>query len=172
MTVVKAGIGVIVVKDGKILTGIRKGSHGEGRRAFPGGHIDPEDNSFIMAGHREVEEECGIKIIFRQLENGGYDLFTTFDILSEDGEKRYVTTYLVADYASGGIWIDENTLQGAEPDKCEKWELNTWADLQKLIMAEEKDIEPKFKGKWIPVKRIHASTMENKGLLHFSSWHG
>ncbi len=144
--VVKAGLGILVVKDGKVLTGIRKGSHGEGRRAFPGGHIDPEDESFVHASCRELKEECGIEVQHRLI-RGGWDLFTTFDILSEDGLKRYVTTYMVADYVSGGDWIDENTLRGLEPTKCEKWELHTLPELARLVESEGDDV-------WIPIRRI------------------
>ena len=144
--VVKAGLGILVFKDGKVLTGIRQGSHGEGRRAFPGGHIDPEDESLVHAGCRELSEECGIKVQFRLI-RGGWDLFTTFDILSEDGQKRYVTIYMVADWVSGGDWIDENTLRGLEPHKCEKWELHTLPDLAQLVDAEGDQV-------WIPIRRI------------------
>ncbi|CAE7860290.1 nadE [Symbiodinium microadriaticum] len=133
--VVKAGIGIIVIKDGKILTGIRKGSHGEGRRAFPGGHIDPEDESLVHASLRELKEECGIGVSHRLI-RGGWDLFTTFDILSDDGQKRYVTIYMLADYVDGGDWIDENTLRGQEPEKCERWELHTLSELTTLVEAE------------------------------------
>jgi len=144
--IVKAGLGILVIKDSKVLTGIRKGSHGEGRRAFPGGHIDSEDESLVHASCRELSEECGIQVQHRLI-RGGWDLFTTFDILSEDGQKRYVTIYMVADYISGGEWIDDHTLKGLEPDKCEKWEFHSLETLAKLIKAEGDQV-------WIPIDRI------------------
>lgn len=146
MIQVKAGIGIIVVHQGRVLTGIRKGSHGEGRRAFPGGHIDPDDISLDGSGQRELLEEVGITVKFRNV-RGGYDLFTTYDILSEDGMKRYVTIYLLAEYVSGGEWIDENTLKGCEPHKCEKWEFSTLDQLANLIREEGDEM-------WIPMSRI------------------
>ena len=36
----RVGIGVIILKDGKVLLGKRKGSHGAGEYAFPGGHLE------------------------------------------------------------------------------------------------------------------------------------
>ena len=36
----KVGIGVMVFKDGKVLMGKRKSSHGEGEWAWPGGHLE------------------------------------------------------------------------------------------------------------------------------------
>ena len=36
----KVGIGVIVLKDGKVLLGKRKNAHGEGSWSFGGGHLE------------------------------------------------------------------------------------------------------------------------------------
>lgn len=36
----KVGIGVMILKDEKVLLGKRKGSHGEGEYSFPGGHLE------------------------------------------------------------------------------------------------------------------------------------
>ena len=36
----RVGIGVMIFKDGKVLLGKRKASHGEGEWASPGGHLD------------------------------------------------------------------------------------------------------------------------------------
>ncbi len=36
----KVGVGVMILKDGKVLLAKRKGSHGNGEFAFPGGHMD------------------------------------------------------------------------------------------------------------------------------------
>ena len=35
----KIGVGIIVIKDGKILFGKRKNAHNEGSWSFPGGHL-------------------------------------------------------------------------------------------------------------------------------------
>src|SRR3989338_3768070 len=36
----KVGIGVLIFKEGKVLLCKRKGSHGSGEYAFPGGHLE------------------------------------------------------------------------------------------------------------------------------------
>lgn len=55
----EAGVGVIVVKDGKILTGTRTTSFGYGLLCGPGGHIKVGETP-TQAAFRETEEEFGI----------------------------------------------------------------------------------------------------------------
>lgn len=55
----KAGVGVLVVKDGKILTGTRKTDFGYGLICGPGGHIKVGETP-TQAAFRETEEEFGI----------------------------------------------------------------------------------------------------------------
>lgn len=55
----KAGVGVIVIKDGKILTGTRKTGFGYGLICGPGGHIKVGETP-TQAAFRETEEEFGI----------------------------------------------------------------------------------------------------------------
>lgn len=50
------GVGVLVIKDGKVLTGIRTDGKGI---CGPGGHIEPGESP-EAAAHRETEEEFGI----------------------------------------------------------------------------------------------------------------
>lgn len=57
--VLKAGVGVLVVKDGKILTGTRMTSFGYGLLCGPGGHIKVGETP-TQAAFRETEEEFGI----------------------------------------------------------------------------------------------------------------
>jgi 8-oxo-dGTP diphosphatase len=51
----------MIVKNGSVLLGKRKGSHGEGEYAFPGGHLEYME-SFEQCAHRETLEECGVEI--------------------------------------------------------------------------------------------------------------
>lgn len=52
-------VGVLVVKDGKILVAVRKHDVGNGLICGPGGHIEPGETP-IMAAARETSEEFGI----------------------------------------------------------------------------------------------------------------
>ena len=55
------GIGVMLFKDGKVLLGKTKGSHGSGLYAWPGGKLDLMESIFDCA-KREVKEETGLEI--------------------------------------------------------------------------------------------------------------
>jgi len=111
---VRVGVGVILVKDGKVLLGKRKGSHGEGSWAFPGGHLEFGE-SFEECAVREVAEETGVSI-----KNIRKMIFTN-DLFPIE-EKHYVTCYMKAEYQSGEVRI-------LEPHKCETWEWVAWNEL-------------------------------------------
>lgn len=141
---VKCGVGVIIKFGNKVLVGKRKGSHGEGFLSFPGGHIDDTDNSLEECCKREVREEIGMDIDVIQ------DLFTTFDILSEDGSKRYLTPYMFAYYVSGGTF-DGNHVEPLEPNKVDgRW---FWVTLNELAAILKLDGR-KEALQWIPINRI------------------
>lgn len=55
----KQGVGVLVIKDGKFLTGYRNGLYGNGQLGGPGGHVE-EGESLATAALRETDEEFGI----------------------------------------------------------------------------------------------------------------
>jgi 8-oxo-dGTP diphosphatase len=74
----RVGVGVFVKKDGKILVGKRKGSHGGGTWALPGGHLEPGE-SFETCCKREVLEETGLII-----DNISPVVFTN-DVFHEEG---------------------------------------------------------------------------------------
>ncbi len=114
----KVGMGVAVINDGKVLLGLRKGSHGPGSWSFPGGHLEYGE-SFEDCAKRETEEETGV-----QIKNVRFGTLTN-DIFEKEG-KHYITIYMVADYASG-------TLTLMEPDKCERWEWFAWDKLPKPL---------------------------------------
>lgn len=107
------GIGVAIFKDGKILLGKRKGAHGEGEYAFPGGKLDYLE-SFEECARRETREECGIEI-----ENIRFQLVAN---LLHYKPKHYTHIGLIADWKSGEPKV-------CEPDKCENWD---WYDLGNL----------------------------------------
>ena len=104
------GVGVFVKKDGKYLAGKRKGAHGEGTWALPGGHLEWGETC-EEACRREVEEETGLLIQNIQK--------VTFVNTVFSAERHYITLFFVADYEKG-------ILTNCEPDKCEGWD---WFDL-------------------------------------------
>ena len=109
----RVGVGVMILKDGKILLGKRKGSHGAGEYAFPGGHLDYME-SFGECARRETREECGIEI-----ENIRFQFVAN---LKQYKPKHYAHIGLIADWKSGEPKV-------LEPDKCEGWQ---WYDMNAL----------------------------------------
>lgn len=55
------GVGVLVVRAGRVLLGQRKGSHGAGTWALPGGHLEFGE-TVAQCAIREVLEETGLDI--------------------------------------------------------------------------------------------------------------
>ncbi|HYF28993.1 MAG TPA: NUDIX domain-containing protein [Candidatus Paceibacterota bacterium] len=55
----KVGIGVLVLKEGRILLGERLASHGAGSWQIPGGHLEQGD-TFEETALRELQEETGL----------------------------------------------------------------------------------------------------------------
>jgi len=111
--ITKVGIGIMIFKDGKILMGKRKGSHGEGEYAFPGGHLEYME-SFEECARRETLEECGLKI--KNIR------FNCVSNVTSHKPKHYVHIGLVADWESGEAQV-------LEPDKRESWE---WFSMDNL----------------------------------------
>lgn len=56
----KIGVGVIIVRDGKVLLGERLSSHGAGTLMIPGGHVEFGE-TFEVCAMREAKEECGLE---------------------------------------------------------------------------------------------------------------
>lgn len=114
----KVGLGVMVIKEGKILLGKRKNAHGEGTWSYPGGHLEFGE-SWEACATREVMEETGIKI--KNLRFG----MVTNDIF-ENERKHYITIFIVADLASGAVTL-------MEPHKCETWDWFEWDQFPKPL---------------------------------------
>ncbi len=109
----QVGVGVMIFFKGKILLGKRKGSHGEGEYAFPGGHLDYLE-TIESCAKRETFEETGLvikNIKFQFLAN-----------VRHYKPKHYLHIGVIADYQSGRVQL-------REPEKCESW---GWYDLNKL----------------------------------------
>ena len=110
----KVGVGVIVVKGGKVLLGKRKSAHGEGLWGFPGGHLEFNE-SWEECASRETMEETGVAIQNIRFGTATNDIF-----LAE--KKHYITIFMLADYDSGDVEV-------MEPEKCERWEWFLWDQL-------------------------------------------
>lgn len=119
----KVGIASIVIKDNKVLMGIRKNALGEGTWHFPGGHLEYGE-SWEECASRETMEEANISI-----KNSKF-LTITNDVFTKES-KHYVTIFIKSDYASGELKV-------MEPEKCEKWE---WFDTKSLPAPVFKPIE-------------------------------
>ncbi len=105
------GIAAIVTQNKKVLLGKRKGAHGAGCWAFPGGHLEFNE-SIEGCAAREVYEETGLFV-----KNCRYAACTN-DIF-KDNNKHYVTLFVVCEYESGKPEIKE-------PDICDAWKWFSW----------------------------------------------
>lgn len=110
----------MVIKDGKVLLGKRKGSHGASMWATPGGHLEYGE-SIEACAERELREETGL--IATSLITGPY----TNDLISPEN-KHYVTLFVfITDF--------EGELKCLEPNKCEGWEWFDWDALPNPLLS-------------------------------------
>ena len=109
----KVGVGVMVVSEGKVLLGKRKGSHGAGCWSLAGGHLEFGETVEECA-KRELWEETGLNATSFVL--GPW----TNDVI--DGTKHYVTLFVFVDQFTGELALKE-------PHKCEGWEWFDWKQL-------------------------------------------
>ena len=107
------GVGVIIVRDKKVLLGKRKNAHGESCWGFPGGHLEFAEHIDECA-KREALEETNLRVTDVQL--GPY----TNDIFIAEN-KHYLTIF--------AICIAEGEPHVMEPHKCERWEWFLWNEL-------------------------------------------
>ena len=110
----KVGVGVCIVKDGKVLLGQRLNAHGHGTWSFPGGHLEFGE-SLAVCAQREVAEETDLKI-----KNIRFVTITNDVFIKEN--KHYITIYMQADWSSGQPQV-------LEPDKMVKWQWFEWDKL-------------------------------------------
>jgi len=112
-TKIKACVGVIIFKDGKILLGKRKGSHGAGEYSIPGGHMEFGE-SFEECIKREVKEETDLEI-------DNISFLSLANIFRHENRQDMLGSFK-ADWAGGEAKL-------MEPEKCEGW---NWYDLDNL----------------------------------------
>lgn len=109
---VRVGVAAIIRKDGKVLLGLRRGSHGANTWSFPGGHQEFGEDPCTTAS-RELLEETGISIPAERFQR----LTWTNDFFEKERPLRhYITIYMEA-YYEGSI-----EPQVKEPAKCVGWQ--------------------------------------------------
>jgi 8-oxo-dGTP diphosphatase len=104
------GIGMIIVRDGKVLVGLRQGSHGEGTWAFPGGKISRWESPFQTAT-RELLEETGMTVT-------GVRPVSFADCQYPENDKHFVTLFVEVEA--------EGEPELLEPAKCREWQFVDW----------------------------------------------
>ena len=107
----QVGVGVLVLRDGRVLLGRRKGSHGAGTWSAPGGRLEFGE-SLEACARRELLEETGLAVA--SVELGPY----TNDVFHEAG-RHFLTVFALARAAVGEP-------ANLEPDKCEGWDWFRW----------------------------------------------
>lgn len=117
---VGVGVGVILVRDGRVLLGLRAGAHGASTWALPGGHLEfgesPEDCAV-----RETLEETGLAVT--PTRHAGF----TSTVFAAEG-RHSLTVFIEADCPTG-------TPEVREPTKCERWAWFDWSALPLPLFA-------------------------------------
>lgn len=127
------------MRNGQVLLGKRRGSHGAGYYAAPGGHIEYGE-SFEAAARREVREETGLEITGLRLLAVGNYLFTR-----DDGARHYIDVDFVCEALTGEAQL-------CEPEKCDGWR---WYNLDALP-------EPLFVVTQRMIESLQAGTILNR----------
>ena len=108
------GIGVLVVRsDGAVLLGRRKGAHGSGTWALPGGWLE-KNESFVACARRELEEETGL--VGKAVGEGKVLPVVANNVM--DLGVHSVTVFVRMDLRSDD---DAAAVRVLEPDKCFEW---------------------------------------------------
>ncbi len=153
------GVAAIVIKNGKVLLGKRKGAHGSGTWAFPGGHLEFNE-SIEDCAKREVFEETGLSVKNSRFATITNDLFY-------QSNQHYVTLFVVCDHKNG-------TPRIKEPDKCERWDWFYWNEFPKPMFLSLKNLlEQGFtplgiKDAFRPPDKLHEMTAAQVASLNIS----
>lgn len=125
MPEVKVGVGVVIVRDNKVLLGLRQGSHGAGTWSCPGGHVEFGE-TIAECSARETLEETNAELHL-------YAEFFDWNQKIWDNEKHYVTIYSLG------------TINGdpvvCEPHKCQEWRWFTASELEGLTLMEDQKMK-------------------------------
>ncbi|RJQ25045.1 NUDIX domain-containing protein [Candidatus Parcubacteria bacterium] len=145
------GLGVMVIKYRKVLIGKRKGAHGEGCYAFPGGHLEFMEE-YKECAEREVLEETGMKVEYRPLYPFFPEAFITNNLMKED-VKHYITIFVVSDWISGEPQL-------LEPEKNEGWKWVGFDELMDLVPPEAFRNYEHPQNHWVPTGQMIRKRIE------------
>lgn len=122
----KVGVGALLFHPTRappaVLVGERRGSHGAGLLALPGGHLE-RGEAWGECAAREVLEEAGVALPAARWAPAAA---TNAAIPRAAGEPLHYITLFVAARASAA---EAAAVANAEPDKCAGW---AWADAAEL----------------------------------------
>lgn len=117
-TGVRAGVSVVILREGLVLVGTRCGSHAPGLLNLPGGSIEFGESA-AEAGRREVWEETGLQVV--EIES--------LPLWADDPQLEYGKHYMsVFLYARA-----EGEPRVMEPERCLGWQ---WARPEELEQEE------------------------------------
>ncbi|KAG0043980.1 Nudix hydrolase 15, mitochondrial [Gryganskiella cystojenkinii] len=141
---VQVGVGVLIMRQHKVLVGKRIGSHGADTWQLAGGHLEFGE-SFEECAIRESLEETGL-----ELDTSTAKFVTANNNIMSSIDKHYVTVFVSA------IAPGKAPARAMEPTKCGGWE---WITLEQLCddqgpyrplfsplakMVHEYDLKPLF----------------------------
>jgi 8-oxo-dGTP diphosphatase len=135
------GVGVIVIRNNKMLLGQRVNAHGNHTYNFPGGHLEFGE-SIETCAKREVLEETGLKV--DKIIVGPF----TNDIFKEEN-KHYVTIFALCESKTGEPQV-------MEPEKCTGWD---WYRLEPSTPASLPPHPKPFKTKILPILKLVLKSM-------------
>ncbi|MDN3505744.1 MAG: NUDIX domain-containing protein [Simkaniaceae bacterium] len=116
----KVGIGILVIRDGKILMGKRKNAHGDGNWGFPGGHLEFFE-TVEDCTKRELLEETGLTA-------NSVVLGPWKEIFFQKEKKHYLNLYSFVTDFSGAV-------ENREPEKNECWQWHPIETLPKPLFT-------------------------------------
>ncbi len=121
------GINILIIRDGKLLLGKRKGSYGAGMWGLPGGHLE-HDECMIDAAARELAEETGLTATYFEFVN-----------LFNNHQGKEIMHYLQIGFIAHEV---QNEPVLKEPNRCEEWRWFKLTDLpEDILLIHKPNIE-------------------------------
>ncbi|HUS56829.1 MAG TPA: NUDIX hydrolase [Thermoplasmata archaeon] len=93
------GVGVVTIRDGKVLLIKRAFEPAAGKWSIPGGLVEVGEK-LSEAGQRETEEETGLKVQILELIN-------VFDVVEKDDAGRVRYHYVLVDFLARSVGGEE-----------------------------------------------------------------